>query len=155
MVRAGLVVAALLVAAGASGAPREPKPAGDSTRTTMEELLDKFRAAPGCDTGLIGTIKLLIEVSDVIARGAQAARQRDAVEMSQWPARYQNRVAQAAADKGCSDLARELYLDVIDRYTGTAYAAMRERARIGIDDLRASRSRTTPPPPAAIEGAAR
>ncbi len=45
-------------------------------------------------------------------------------------------VADAARDHGCKQVARRLYDTVIATYTGSAYAALRQRAQIGIDDLR-------------------
>ncbi len=47
-----------------------------------------------------------------------------------------NRVAQIAADKGCIKIARKLWLFVVDNYVGSRYAAYRQRAQIGIDDIR-------------------
>jgi hypothetical protein len=45
-------------------------------------------------------------------------------------------VADAARDHGCKDVARSLYDAVIATYTGSAYTALRQRAQIGIEDLR-------------------
>jgi len=45
-------------------------------------------------------------------------------------------VADAARDHGCKEVARHLYDTVIATYTGSAYAALRQRAEIGIEDLR-------------------
>ena len=45
-------------------------------------------------------------------------------------------VADGAKRHGCADTARYLYDAVISTYVGGGYAALRERARIGIDDLR-------------------
>lgn len=45
-------------------------------------------------------------------------------------------VADAAREHGCKKVARGLYDRVIATYTGAAYAALRQRAQIGIDDLR-------------------
>ena len=45
-------------------------------------------------------------------------------------------VADAAREHGCKKVARGLYDTVIATYTGGAYAALRQRAQIGIDDLR-------------------
>ncbi len=45
-------------------------------------------------------------------------------------------VADAAREHGCKKVARGLYDAVIATYTGAAYAALRQRAQIGIDDLR-------------------
>ena len=45
-------------------------------------------------------------------------------------------VADAARQHRCPDVARGLYDAVIATYTGSAYAALRQRAQIGIEDLR-------------------
>lgn len=41
-----------------------------------------------------------------------------------------------AAEKGCVKQAREIYTSVITRFVGIGYSAYRERAKIGLDDLR-------------------
>ena len=45
-------------------------------------------------------------------------------------------VADAARQHRCAAVARDLYDAVIATYTGSAYAALRQRAQIGIEDLR-------------------
>jgi hypothetical protein len=45
-------------------------------------------------------------------------------------------VADAAREHGCNKVARGLYDGVIATHTGGAYAALRQRAQIGVDDLR-------------------
>jgi hypothetical protein len=45
-------------------------------------------------------------------------------------------VADAARVHGCKNVARGLYDTVIATFVGSGYSALRERARIGIDDLR-------------------
>jgi hypothetical protein len=50
-------------------------------------------------------------------------------------------VADAAPQHHCKEVARGLYDTVIATYVGTAYAALRQRAQIGIDDLRNERGR--------------
>ena len=47
-------------------------------------------------------------------------------------------VAEYATEKHCPQTARKTYLAVIDTFTGSDYAAVRQRAQIGIDDLRAA-----------------
>ncbi len=42
-----------------------------------------------------------------------------------------------ALSKGCSGEARSLYLTVVETFTGEVFSALRQRAGIGIDDLRA------------------
>lgn len=51
-------------------------------------------------------------------------------------------LADAAKAKRCFGLADELYRKVITVYTGSSYAAERERARIGIDDIREEKRNT-------------
>jgi hypothetical protein len=46
------------------------------------------------------------------------------------------KVADAARQHHCKEVARNLYDTVIATYIGAAYAALRQRAQIGIDDLR-------------------
>jgi hypothetical protein len=45
-------------------------------------------------------------------------------------------VADAAADKGCPAQARLLYRHVVRTFVGTAYAAYRQRAEIGLAEIR-------------------
>lgn len=46
------------------------------------------------------------------------------------------RVADVAQQHGCRGVARGLYDTVVATYTGSAYAALRQRAQISIEDLR-------------------
>ncbi len=48
-------------------------------------------------------------------------------------------VADAYRDRGCPREARRLYDEVLKVFTGTAYASLRDRAKVGIDDLRSIR----------------
>ena len=48
--------------------------------------------------------------------------------------------ADAALRKGAYDLADRVYRRLVEFYVGNAYSGIRERARIGIDDVRALRS---------------
>jgi hypothetical protein len=59
------------------------------------------------------------------------------LDMQQRIARSMLKMAEAAAAKHCNKTARQTYLEVIDTFTGSGYTAERQRAQIGIDDLRA------------------
>jgi len=48
-------------------------------------------------------------------------------------------VADAAKRKGCAEQARALYDLIVEVYVGSGYAGVRQRAQIGIDDLRAAK----------------
>ena len=60
-----------------------------------------------------------------------------AVADSQNVATEYNGLAIVAQRNGCEDIARSLYLKVIETYVGAGYEAMRQRAQIGMDNLRA------------------
>ena len=49
------------------------------------------------------------------------------------------RYADAALHKNCLDQADQVYRDLIHFYVGGAYSGIRDRARVGIDDVRARR----------------
>ena len=49
------------------------------------------------------------------------------------------RYADAALQKSCLDQADRVYRDLIHFYVGGAYSGIRDRARVGIDDVRARR----------------
>lgn len=49
-------------------------------------------------------------------------------------------LADAALAKGALDVADRTFRRLIDFYVGSAYSGIRERARIGIDDVRAKRA---------------
>ena len=51
-------------------------------------------------------------------------------------ARWSLDLADAAVKQQCPEQAREIYRGVIADYTGSGYAAYRQRAEIGLDDLR-------------------
>jgi hypothetical protein len=48
-------------------------------------------------------------------------------------------MADAYLEKGCLDQADAIYRHVIDHYAGSSFTSARERARVGIDDVRARR----------------
>lgn len=64
----------------------------------------------------------------------------DEIEDMQLAAADYNNVASAFLRVECPDRARDVYLLVIDKFVGEAYAAARQRARIGIDDIREAKS---------------
>ena len=51
-----------------------------------------------------------------------------------------NELAAVEEKLGCRELAKQTYLKVIETYIGSGYEAMRQRAQIGIDDLRSTQS---------------
>lgn len=56
--------------------------------------------------------------------------------------------ADKAKNKRCLDIADQQYRDLIDMYVGSAYSGIRDRAKIGIDDVReARRNQVSEPAP--------
>jgi hypothetical protein len=108
------------------------------------EQLAEYRKDPDCEGETYRVLGLALEVEDISFDAALYARKPDALEKGQLVASDYNRVAQAAADKGCRALARSLFLKVMETYVGSGYAAMRQRAQIGIEDLRDAATRGTP-----------
>ena len=51
-------------------------------------------------------------------------------------------IADSARKRGCLDFADGVYRYVISTFIGTGYAAHRQRAQIGLDDIRAVRTRS-------------
>ena len=103
-----------------------------------DDMLDRYRAEPGCSGKLHDAVLTMLEVGDLAAIGARHVRAPDMLQKGQIAAAAYNRTAQVAADKGCPVVARTLWLTVIEQYVGSGYAAMWQRAQIGIDDLRAA-----------------
>lgn len=50
-----------------------------------------------------------------------------------------NGAAAIAARQGCKDLAHDTYIYVVEHFIGSDFQAARQRAQIGLDDLRAAR----------------
>ena len=54
---------------------------------------------------------------------------------------YRFIIADLALKKNCVNIADKNYRHIVSRYSGEAYRSHRERARIGIDDVREKRNR--------------
>jgi hypothetical protein len=92
--------------------------------------------------------KLMMDIQELIAQGHQAQLRTSTkaadfelvVRESRQSAANRIKLADVLTAKECFDVARELYLSVIDDFPGSVFAAARQRAQIGIDDLRAATS---------------
>ncbi len=125
------------------------------------EHLKAYAAEKDCTGIEYEHTKLFAEVDNVGASAqidlftSRAGRDPDyisrAVATGQTMAIIYNGLGQIALAKGCPAQAREWYLKTIEGFTGAAYAAQRERAKIGLDDVRAYK----PPTPAAPAEAAK
>lgn len=68
-------------------------------------------------------------------------RSETLVEYNQDSASLDLEIADVALAAGCLDVAEDMYRHVITRYIGFAYSAYRQRAQIGIEDVRTQRRR--------------
>jgi hypothetical protein len=86
---------------------------------------------PSCTSPNLGKARSLV----LAAAGMQTPEKQGldvVIEGGGWVLQ----VADAARQHHCTVVARNLYDTVIATYTGSAYAALRQRAQIGIEDLR-------------------
>jgi hypothetical protein len=70
--------------------------------------------------------------------GASSGQMGADLDMLQQTAGWILDVADGASEHGCPDTARKLYRYVIETYIGLGYTAHRQRAEIGLADLRGS-----------------
>jgi len=83
------------------------------------------------------------DLLDSIRLARAVAANFNDLEMRQRSATYQLDIADGALRKSCIDFADVVYRDVIKIYTGLGYAAHRQRAEIGLADVREARRRVS------------
>ena len=140
---AGLA-AALATAGPISSARAEPDPlAAELHQGFLQQHDANTKAAESillgkadCNTDPI--YAALIMMPDLELRSAQhelRLRYPDGPGDMQLAASDYNLIAGATAKRGCLTKAREIYLHVIETFSGKDYAEIRQRARAGADDL--------------------
>lgn len=106
------------------------------------QALTQYRSEPGCDgpgnaavaANLADLERMTYQLNLVGGNLAYLAREAKG--------RHQDLAfgyADTALGKGCLDTADSVYRSLINFYTGAAYSGIRDRARVGIDDVRAKR----------------
>ena len=140
-----LIAPALFCAMAACKAPTHTPPPGiQALQDQRRALIDKIggdtlkplaqwqqEAPPSCASPLLakarGAALLTASRLNLVDHGLDMVR-----DSCSWILE----VADAARQHQCKEVARDLYETVIATYVGAAYAALRQRAQIGIDDLR-------------------
>lgn len=116
--------------------------------------LEEFKASSGrCDDSLLAAMKAsLANLEEDVSSWHSMAKGSSLGFMRQYAQQAKDRHTEAAfaiADETlahhCLDVADAVYRGLIDFYVGSSYSGMRERARIGIDDVRAARQATSHP----------
>ena len=104
--------------------------------------LDQYRASDGCDgqhpREVLAKIAEL-EESLVMFHQVRLFPQYER-EVRDWHTTLSFAFADEALRRGCLDDADRVYRNLVAFYTGGAYAGIRDRAKLGIDDVRAARS---------------
>jgi len=86
---------------------------------------------PSCASLMLPSARYeVLRVADVISPD------RDGLDTTLAAGSWVLDVADGARQHGCKDFARGLYQAVMFKYIGVSYASLRDRARVGIDDLR-------------------
>ena len=143
--RLRLIAPALIYAAAACSAHTTDSPPGiqalqDQRRAVIDKIgsdtlqplsLWQQEAPPSCASPLLAKAR-----DSVLVTASLITPDREGVDMVVESGSWILRVADAARQHRCKDVARDLYETVIATYTGAAYAALRQRAQIGIEDLR-------------------
>jgi len=112
----------------------------------INTALIQYRNSPTCNDPSILTVTGMTAVIGSDPEAYNSGTFQTTLNNRLFSADALNRLAGAAMAKGCREVARDTYLSVITEYTGTAYAALRQRAQIGLDDLRAAPASVTPAP---------
>jgi hypothetical protein len=80
--------------------------------------------------------------SAILVAGEFQRRGHDELATFQMLAGVHLDIADSARKRGCLDFADGVYRYVISTFIGAGYAAHRQRAQIGLDDIRAVRTRS-------------
>lgn len=140
MTRTLSIAAALSLLAVASPAQADP---WEQAAAEMNAALTAFKAEKGknCDSANLANAKLASDKweSYSIQYFNYVHGDRSAVEEVSKSLSGRLTLADAALKANCLDMADEIYREVISTYTGSRFAAFRERAKLGVDDVRAKR----------------
>ena len=120
-----------------------------SDQIEIDKDLRSFASLDSNDCSRLGyaVIDIEIEAQQIEANAELqiAENRQDRVSITRNLAELRNaglnriRLADVLADRHCLVEARQFYISVIEQFQGASYAAIRQRAQIGIDDLRAAR----------------
>jgi hypothetical protein len=114
---------------------------------TMDEgrtALEGYSAGNDCTGSNANTVKLKIEqIASKAASSTYSDQYIDTSEVLKKHTELSFKYAEEAFKKGCLDEADNAYRDIIKFYIGEAYSGIRDRAKLGIDDIRALRDKNT------------
>lgn len=114
-----------------------------------QQLLMQFTKEPGCQTATAQALQQKIDnMRDIstqfsITHGFSSRHMYEAATLRNLHTNTVFEFANASLKKNCLDLADKQYRSLIEYYVGTNYTGIRDRARIGLDDVREARRNTT------------
>ena len=147
--RLGFLVVVILFAVGC--APRPGEPGGGPTREQAAQnrarpyiegaaALEQFKANPDCDGQHAHVVKEKIaELEENVSTFNTIKMRQYERKARQWHTDLTFRFANHAVENGCLDHADQVYRRLIEFYAGPAYSGIRDRARLGIEDVRAAK----------------
>ncbi len=133
-------------------APPSTTPSVDELKSQLREglaepygkgqrALERYRAASDCAGADRDTVKEMIEVLRIMVSAVHDQNIRDIEDTARvYHTGLTFDFADAALRRGCFDDADWGYRGLIEIYVGQAYGGIRDRARIGVDDVRAARA---------------
>jgi hypothetical protein len=138
------VTAALLAGCAAQQGYYGPNPQAQADQATANlrnivlEPLRRFQREQPTDCNSQNLKLAVLSAREVESVADQ--RSETLVEYNQDSADLDLEIADVALSAGCLDTAENMYRHVIERYIGFVYAAYRQRAQIGIEDVRTKRA---------------
>lgn len=146
--RLGILAAVIVLAVGCApqpgqpgGGPTKEQAAANRARPYVEgtAALSRFTAASDCTNTDASAVKANIaKLQDHVSKWNRIGRfaYRYQREASERHTSLTFGFADAALAKGCLDDADKMYRSLISLYVGAAYSGIRDRAKLGIDDVR-------------------
>jgi hypothetical protein len=132
--------------AAPSRAERPRRPAAGAISASERAMLRRYARERGCAGAAYSQARdyAVAKLNALASAPTEAGHIGDAFENGQ----FRIRLAQAAAQKRCYEVASRTYGEVIDVFTGPPYSALRGRATTGLTSLR----RNAPAEPRARTG---
>ena len=111
----------------------------EDVRTTVMGPYREWAASPPYDctapklrTSINAARAFAKNMQDIQVRNRSVSLLRELYASGDW----QVEIADGARQHGCTEFARQVYSDVLSIYIGSGYAALRQRAQIGIEEAR-------------------
>jgi len=107
-----------------------------------QDMFNRYRGERTCEAGPgYGQIRASLRAEAAAARSARYLQHDDAPEQERRIAADYDRVAQAAAARGCPDVARTFWGYILEDYAGPEHEAIRRRAETALGDLNTTPTR--------------